>query len=182
MDFKTIWQTLSKVDVSKHIEKKGGLSYLSWSWAWSTLMEYYPQATYEIIPDVVLPDGTVHVWVSVSIEQHSRVMWLPVMDNRNNAIKNPDARKVSDARMRCLVKCIAMFGLGLYIYAGEDLPDGESETKQVVEKQWYNDFESHKEAMKAAIKSGEKTHDSIINNLEKVFKVSNKIKEQIRGL
>jgi hypothetical protein len=52
-------------------------------------------------------------------------MQLPVMDNRNNAIVNPDARKISDASMRCLAKCIATFGIGLYIYAGEDLPTGE---------------------------------------------------------
>jgi hypothetical protein len=52
-------------------------------------------------------------------------MQLPVMDNRNNAISNPDSRKISDASMRCLAKCIACFGIGLYIYAGEDLPNGE---------------------------------------------------------
>ena len=68
------------------------------------------------------PDGSASVHVTVSIGDLARSMWLPVMDYKNNAIANPSARQISDAKMRCLVKCIAMFGLGHYIYAGEDLP------------------------------------------------------------
>jgi len=68
------------------------------------------------------PDGSASVHVTVSIGNLARSMWLPVMDYKNNAIANPSARQISDAKMRCLVKCIAMFGLGHYIYAGEDLP------------------------------------------------------------
>jgi len=121
----TVWATLSKIDVSKHIEKKANLSYLSWAWAWATLMEHYPESDYEFHPLEVGEDGTVTVSCTVRVLQTSRMMWLPVMDNRNNSIKNPDSRKISDAKMRCLVKCIAMHGLGLYIYAGEDLPETE---------------------------------------------------------
>jgi hypothetical protein len=66
------------------------------------------------------------------IGQCHRMMWLPVMDHRNNAIKNPDARKISDTKMRCLVKCLAMFGLGHYIYAGEDVPSTEQESAPVL--------------------------------------------------
>jgi hypothetical protein len=117
------WVTLSKIDCSKHVEKKGQLSYLSWSWAWSTLMNEFPSSTFEIHSDERLPDDSVMVSCTVTVEGMPRTMWLPVMDNKNNAIKSPDARKISDARMRCLVKCIAMHGLGLYIYAGEDLPE-----------------------------------------------------------
>jgi len=123
----TVWATLSKIDVSKHIEKKANLSYLSWAWAWATLMEHYPESDYEFHPLEVGEDGTVTVSCTVRVLQTSRMMWLPVMDNRNNSIKNPDSRKISDAKMRCLVKCIAMHGLGLYIYAGEDLPETEPE-------------------------------------------------------
>jgi hypothetical protein len=65
---------------------------------------------------------TVEVSVSVSVKGITHTMWLPVMDNRNKSIVNPTSRDISDARMRCLVKCIAMFGLGIYLYAGEDLP------------------------------------------------------------
>jgi hypothetical protein len=71
-----------------------------------------------------LPDGTAMVKVSVEIKGDIKTCVLPVMDNRNRAIQNPDAFSVNTAIMRCLAKCIAMFGLGLYIYAGEDLPEG----------------------------------------------------------
>lgn len=118
----SVWTTLSAIDVSKHIEKKGNLSYLSWAYAWGTLMKYYPEATYFYDEPNVDPNGTVEVEVELTIEGITRRMWLPVMDHRNKAIVNPTSRDVSDARMRCLVKCIAMFGLGHYIYAGEDLP------------------------------------------------------------
>jgi hypothetical protein len=124
--YKDVWDTLSKVDVSKQIEKKGNLSYLSWAWAWGILMQHYPDSYFEFKEPTILPDGTVEIWVTVTVsdgeKQASRSMWLPVMDHRNNAIQHPDARKISDTRMRCLTKCLAILGLGHYIYAGEDLP------------------------------------------------------------
>lgn len=117
-----VWNTLSRIDVGDKVERKGNLSYLSWAWAWGKTKELYPEAKYEVRDNVVYGDGTVEVWVTVQIEDVVHSMWLPVMDHRNNAIANPDSRKISDARMRCLTKCLAMFGLGHYIYAGEDLP------------------------------------------------------------
>ena len=75
------------------------------------------------------PDGTREVRVSVTIEGLTHMMWLPVMNHTNNAISNPNARDVSDARMRCLVKAIALHGLGLYIYAGEDIPQATQPQK-----------------------------------------------------
>ena len=126
----SVWQTLYSINVSHHIEKKGNLSYLSWCWAWQALMEEFPESTYDI-DDRTYSDGSMEVHVTIKIQRGdetvSRMMWLPVMDHRNKAIKNPDARQISDARMRCLVKCIAMLGLGVYIYAGEDLPQAEKE-------------------------------------------------------
>ncbi len=116
------WKTLSAIDCSKHVEKKGNLSYLSWAWAWQTLMEHYPDSTYTFSDPMTLCGETVEVSVSVSVKGITHTMWLPVMDNRNKSIVNPTSRDISDARMRCLVKCIAMFGLGIYLYAGEDLP------------------------------------------------------------
>lgn len=120
------WKILSEIDCSQHIKKKGKLSYLSWPWAWSTLMENYPDASYTYSPPLFLEDGTCEVSVSVTVKDKTHTMWLPVMDNRNNSIANPTSRDISDARMRCLVKAIAMFGLGAYIYAGEDLPESVS--------------------------------------------------------
>ena len=117
-----IWDNLSSIDVSKHIEKKGSLNYLSWAWAWGILMSEYPESTYEFSSPVMYENGTCEVWVTVRVDKVSRKMWLPVMDNRNKSLTYPTSRDISDTRMRCLVKCLAMFGLGHYIYAGEDIP------------------------------------------------------------
>ncbi len=122
----SVWKTLSAIDCSKHVEKKGNLSYLSWAWAWQTLMEHYPDSSYEYYPIEAYGDcpenATAEVSVSVTVKGVTHMMWLPVMDHRNKAIVFPTSRDISDARMRCLVKCIAMHGLGIYLYAGEDLP------------------------------------------------------------
>ena len=127
-DYSKIWNVLSKIDVSKHVEKKNGLSYLSWAYAWGVLMEEFPHAEYSFSQPELHPDGTVTIHCDVMIGHCHRAMWLPVMDYKNNAIKNPDARKISDTKMRCLVKCLAMYGLGWRIYAGEDVnPPGEPE-------------------------------------------------------
>ena len=127
-----VWQTLSAINVNEFVEKKGNLSYLSWSWAWATLMKHYPESEFQFGDPVVYPDGTVEIRVAITIQSGekrlTRECWLPVMDNRNLAVANPDARKVSDAKMRCLVKCLALHGLGMYIYAGEDLPQAEVES------------------------------------------------------
>jgi len=123
--FQDIYSTLSALDLSKFVQKKMGLTFLPWANAWEILIKYYPSSTYKIHPSESFSDGSMEVWVEVTIEGHVRKMWLPVMDNRNNAVVCPNARQVSDARMRCLVKCLALFGLGLYIYQGEDLPRQE---------------------------------------------------------
>ncbi len=122
--YKGVWDTLSAINVNNHIEKKGNLSYLSWAWAWGELMKLYPEAVYNFDEPKYFDDGTVMVYCYLTIGTLSREMFLPVMDNRNNSIQNPSTRQISDAQMRCLTKCIAMFGLGHYIYAGEDLPKG----------------------------------------------------------
>jgi hypothetical protein len=91
-------------------------------------MEHYPQAEYSFQePAEAQRDGSVMVYCTVTIDGLSRQMWLPVMDFKNQAISNPDAVQVNKAKMRCLVKCLAMFGLGHYIYAGEDLPSAEAD-------------------------------------------------------
>lgn len=85
-------------------------------------MKYYPEAEFQFAEPKSQPDGTMMVFCTVKIGDHSRTMWLPVMDYKNKAIVNPDSFAINTANMRCLVKCMALFGLGLYIYAGEDLP------------------------------------------------------------
>ena len=120
--YASVWQTLSAIDCSDKAEKKNGLTYLSWAWAWGILMEHYPEATYQFLNEEWDSEGRATVWCSVKIGELDRLMWLPVMDYKNKAIVKPDTRAVSDTRMRCLTKCLAMYGLGHYIYAGEDLP------------------------------------------------------------
>lgn len=133
-----IWATLSKLNVDEHTEDRNGLSYLSWAWAWGIMMEHYPDMTVTWHGDgthvdhIVYPGGTASVACTVSIGSVKQHMWLPVMDYRHKAIANPDARSISDAKMRCMVKCFALFGLGHYIYSGEDLPAKEKNTSEKV--------------------------------------------------
>ena len=126
---KKVWDTLSQVDVSEHVEKKQNLTYLSWAWAWGVMMEHYPDLSYHF-EDRTLDNGTMEVTVHVTIregdETISRHMWLPVMDYKNKAIPNPDSFALNTAKMRALTKCFCLFGLGHYIYAGEDLPQGKT--------------------------------------------------------
>lgn len=121
---------LLKINVNDHTERKGNLTYLSWAWAWAEVLKIDPSACWTAHewadrPAMFLPDGSAMVKVTVEINGNIKSCVLPVMDNRNRAIQNPDAFAINTAIMRCLAKCIAMFGLGLYIYAGEDLPEGE---------------------------------------------------------
>ena len=128
---KSIWATLSAIDCSKHVDKKGGFDYLSWSWAWAMVKEHYPLANYRLEDDVHYADGSMEVRVTVIVEDQEAIMWLPVLDFRNKAISNPNSFDINSARMRCLVKCCAVgFGLGHYIYAGESAPVGETFTPE----------------------------------------------------
>lgn len=118
------YKKLREINVNEHTEKKGNLTYLSWTWAVDQLLMQDDTATWEF-PEPKYFGQSVMVFCNVTALGKTMKMQLPVMDNRNNAIINPDSRKISDATMRCLAKCIACFGIGLYIYAGEDLPQGE---------------------------------------------------------
>jgi hypothetical protein len=133
-----IWKTLSKIDCSKHVEKKQNLSYLSWAWAWAILMDNYPESTFEFEELKEYPDGTAEMWVSVTVRagerESTRRMWLPCLDHANRPINGPNAFQVNTTRMRLLTKCLAMFGLGHHIYAGEDVPRPEHDAPPVGEK------------------------------------------------
>jgi hypothetical protein len=116
-------------NVNEHTEKKGNLTYLSWAWAWAEAIKADPDATYkiEMFGDKCFMDinGTAMVFVTVTMFGKAMTCQLPVMDFRNKAIPNPDAFAVNTAIMRCMTKALSLHGLGLYIYAGEDLPEGE---------------------------------------------------------
>ena len=121
---------LAAIDVSKHVEKKSGLSYLSWAWAVSELFKVDPSANWEFHEPKSFGE-TMMVSCTVTAFGKPVTMHLPVMDHRNQAVKNPDSFVVNKNMMRCLVKAIACHGLGIYIYAGEDLPmdDGNEASK-----------------------------------------------------
>ncbi len=126
-------EKLLGVDVSPYVEKKGGLSYLSWANAWREFIKVHPGTTYTIQKNA---DGKCWfgdsatgymVYTAVTVDGLTHEMWLPVMDHRNKAVKEPDSFQINKAVMRCLTKNLAMFGLGLSLYAGEDIPQ---ETKE----------------------------------------------------
>jgi hypothetical protein len=124
---------LRSLDVSKHIEKKNNLSYLSWAWAVDQLLQHDPQATWEYKEPARFGD-TLMVFCSVTAFGKTMTCQLPVMDHRNKAISNPDSFAVNTAMQRCLAKAIALHGIGLYIYAGEDLPEAPPEPSGMPEK------------------------------------------------
>ena len=117
-------------NVNEHTEKKANLTYLSWAWAWAEALKADPTAIYkvEMFGDKCYMDinGTAMVFVTVTMFGKPMTCQLPVMDYRNKAIPNPDAFAVNTAIMRCMTKALSLHGLGLYIYAGEDLPEGDS--------------------------------------------------------
>lgn len=132
MSDKSKYQELRSINVNDKIERKNGLSYLSWSWALDQLLLADPTASWEF-HEPTNCGSTVIVWVSVTCFGKTNKWMLPVMDHRNKAIANPDAFAVNTAYMRCLTKCISTHGLGLYIYAGEDLPEQEKKSKEEVD-------------------------------------------------
>lgn len=148
----TSFDALYAKNVNDHVEKKDKLSYLSWAYAWAEFKKVFPDATYDIKMDdqrrCYFGDDTVGymVYTSVTAGGLTYNMWLPIMDNNNKSMKRREytyktrfgektvdsmtSFDVNKSIMRCLVKNLAMFGLGLYIYAGEDLPEGSEEVAQ----------------------------------------------------
>lgn len=148
---KSVFETLFEINVNDHIEKKKDLTYLSWPYAWAEVKKKYPNATYKIhlfgekqLPYVFDENVGYMVFTDVTINDLTHTMWLPVMDSANKTMKSTsytystkfkkdipvEAATMFDVNktiMRCLVKNLAMFGLGLYIYSGEDLPEIETE-------------------------------------------------------
>lgn len=172
---------LSKVDCNKHTEKKNGLTYLSWAWAWSIVKATYPNANYEIVnfegkPYLFDADLGYFIQTKVTIDGETIGMQLPVMNGANKAQKNapykytvkgwggkPDTIKevepasmfdVNTTIMRCLTKNLAMFGLGMYIYAGEDIP-------QQLEAEVTTSFVKEKPTLEEAKESFEKVNSRV---------------------
>ena len=137
-----VFEILNKVDVSEHMEKKGQFNYLSWAHAVRELLKVCPTATWEVhlfdnqdgTKQPYMKNGTgSYVQVSVDVEGIIRTQLHPVLDNRNQPIDNPNAFQVNTSVQRCLAKAIAQHGLGLYLFAGEDLPEADELTKKQID-------------------------------------------------
>jgi hypothetical protein len=134
---KSVFNTLSKVNCQEHSEKKGNLSYLSWAWAWTEVKKAYPEAFYTIYenPNGIpyFTDGkTCWVKTGVTINGLEHIEYLPIMDfnNRSIPLDKVTSTDMNKAIQRSLTKACARHGLGLYIYAGEDLPEAEQQPRQ----------------------------------------------------
>ena len=132
---------LNNIDCSEKIEQKNGLSYLSWAWAWAEIKKIHPKANYKIYETengcIYWNDGkTAWVKTGVIIEDIEHIEYLPIMDFKNRSIplENITSFDVNKAIQRSLTKACARHGLGLYIYAGEDLPESEKTKSKVPEK------------------------------------------------
>jgi hypothetical protein len=129
-------EKLLQLNVNEHVEKKNNLSYLSWAWAWAEALKADSAATFKVetfeehgqngskrtVPYMSI-NGSAMVCVTVTMFGKPMTCHLPVMDYKNKAIQEPDAFAVNTAIMRCMTKALSLHGLGLYIYAGEDLPE-----------------------------------------------------------
>ena len=124
------FKLLNEINVNEHTEQKNGLTYLSWAWAWTEVKKNFPDATYTIYENNdgwnYFTDGrTGWVKTGVTINGIEHIEYLPIMDFRNKSIplENITSFDVNKAIQRSLTKAVARHGLGLYIYAGEDLPE-----------------------------------------------------------
>ena len=159
---------LLKLNVNDHTEKKNGLTYLSWAWAWAEALKADPAASFNVhafdgkaYMDV---NGTGLVWVTVTMFEKPMTCMLPVMNHRNQPIPAPNAFEVNSAIMRCMTKALALHGLGLYIYAGEDLPMQEAEAvAEVITKA---ETEQVEVMVTKAIKKAVETGDADLANKE----------------
>ena len=116
LTYKEVWETLSKIDVSPYLDTKGQFSYLSWSYARAILSHFYPQYRVIWLPSEKFEDSTMMLHCRVEIDHLSREHWLPVYDNKYNAIANPNADDIQDNMQRCFVKTVALFGLGIQVF------------------------------------------------------------------
>ena len=137
-----VFETLNKIDVSQYTEKKGKFNYLSWSYAVRELLKVCPTATWEVhtfqgvdgTDQPYMKNGTgAYVQVSVNVDDVVRSQIHPVLDNRNQTITDPNAFQINTSIQRCLAKAIALHGLGLYIFAGEDLPEPDALTQTQID-------------------------------------------------
>jgi hypothetical protein len=187
-----VFDKLDKIDVSSKSEKKGQFTYLSWAWAVRELLRVAPDATWEVHewgidgnkqPYMQTQAGC-FVKVSVTVNGVTREQVHPVLDNRNQTIKEPNAFEVNTSIQRCLAKAIALHGLGLYIFAGEDLPDNSLSEKEVGDLMRLAESAGEADRVKKALESGnisKSNYATAISSLDKMINKNNKQEELDNG-
>lgn len=185
---KEIFDELYGININPHIEQDyKGLSYLSWATAYKLAMDKDPAMNYEIVQDndgmPFFSRGDVHiVKTKVTMFGETKEMFLPIMDNKHNAVAKPNSRQVNDNIMRCLAKNIAMFGIGLPLYVGEDLAQFKDDKKKTDEAErkkkaieeitkLANTEDLYNEVLEVASKFGKNSLlDCSLEELKKIYK------------
>lgn len=176
---KSVFEVLNSVNCNEHTEKKNGLTYLSWAWAWAEVKKAYPDASYTVYENNdgwnYFTDGrTAWVKTGVTIEGLEHIEYLPIMDYKNKSIPIDAVTSfdVNKSIQRSLTKACARHGLGLYIYAGEDLPEGSvqnSEVENGTYRSWLDNALIGQDELRKQIceKYGVKTTDQLDSVLTK---------------
>ena len=197
----TTFEMLSKINVNKFVEKKNGLTYLSWAYAWSEVKSNCPDATYEIGETEYDEALGFMCHTSVTIDGETLPMWLPVMDGANKSMKKQAYKyttrygekdvaaattfDINKTIMRCLVKNLAMFGLGIYIFAGDDIPTTEIQEEEVKPKQLVQlkKGDSNWTKVSSFIKSNKaKGLDALLEQLKTKYIIGSATKTEIQKL
>ena len=196
----TTFEMLSKINVNKFVEKKNGLTYLSWAYAWSEVKSNCPDATYEIGETEYDEALGFMCHTSVTIDGETLPMWLPVMDGANKSMKKQAYKfttrygekdvaaattfDINKTIMRCLVKNLAMFGLGIYIFAGDDIPTTEIQEEEVKpELLQLKKGDSNSTKVSAFIKSNKsKGLDVLLEQLKTKYIIGSATKTEIQKL
>ena len=196
----TIFEMLSKINVNKFVEKKNGLTYLSWAYAWSEVKKNCPDATYEI-GETTYDDALGFMCnTSVTIDGETLPMWLPVMDGANKSMKKQPYKystrygeksveaattfDINKTMMRCLVKNLAMFGLGIYIFAGDDIPTSEvqEEVKEIALISLKKDDDNWSKVSAFVKANKSKGIDTILDQLKTKYTISTSTKSELQKL
>jgi hypothetical protein len=196
----TTFEMLSKINVNKFVEKKNGLTYLSWAYAWSEVKKNCPDATYEI-GETTYDDALGFMCnTSVTIDGETLPMWLPVMDGANKSMKKQPYKystrygeksveaattfDINKTMMRCLVKNLAMFGLGIYIFAGDDIPTSEvqEEVKEIALIPLKKDDDNWSKVSAFVKANKSKGIDTILDQLKTKYTISTSTKSELQKL
>ena len=171
---------LLSLNVNEKVEKKNGMNYLSWSFAWSEFCKVYPNASYKVLKDENMncafgnSEQGYMVYTEVTANGINHEMWLPVMDFKNKSMLAPTTFDINKAVMRCLVKNLAMFGLGLYIYSGEDLPEEAPKSKEEKAKEYNKKTDVAIKYLVEFVGENTEKFDKVLAHMNKTFSSNHK--------